>query len=397
MTHPLVEPFEPPAEDPTSLHLVPDLPAAQARPLGDGVLPSETSIDQEFGVRRRIQVTHDVVTLVLEPKRPQVFAYSPGQYLTLRVEVEGVPVERCYTISSPPTRPHLLTITVKRMEGGALSPYLHDRLVVGDRVSASGPLGRFTVAVHPSSKMLLLSAGSGITPTLSTVRAMADLGDLDAGGVDVVVVHSARTPDDLVCRQELEALAATCAGLRVVWVCEEDSSGAAGMWAGWRGRVDETVLMSNVSDIAEREVFICGPPGYMAAVHDLLGRVGADPKRCHQESFVIGAPADPTPGPTPESSHSGTAVATGFATIRFGRSDREALCAPGTTVLAAAASVGVNLPSSCGEGLCGTCKVSLLSGRVDMDHQGGIRPREIAANKFLPCCSTPDGDIVVDA
>ncbi|GAB2765140.1 hybrid-cluster NAD(P)-dependent oxidoreductase [Nocardioides salsibiostraticola] len=396
MTHPLVEPVETPVEDSTSLHLVPDLPAAPPRPLGDGVLPSETSIDQEFGVRRRIQVTHDVVTLVLEPKRPQVFAYSPGQYLTLRVEVEGVLVERCYTISSPPTRPHLLTITVKRLDGGALSPFLHDRLVVGDRVSAVGPLGRFTVAAHPSSKLLLLSAGSGITPTLSTVRAMADLGDLDADGVDVVVVHSARTPDDLVCRPELEALAATYAGLRVVWVCEEDSSGTAGMWAGWRGRLDETVLMANVSDIADREVFTCGPPGYMAAVHDLLGRVGADPERCHQESFVIGAAA----GSTPESilsNRSGTAVSTGFATIRFGRSGREALCAPGTTVLAAAASVGVNLPSSCGEGLCGTCKVSLLSGRVDMDHQGGIRPREIAANKFLPCCSTPDGDIVVDA
>ncbi len=72
-------------------------------------------------------------------------------------------------------------------------------------------------------------------------------------------------------------------------------------------------------------------------------------------------------------------------------------CAPGTTVLQAAAQAGVNIPSSCGTGLCGTCKSGLLSGRVEMNHQGGIRPREIAQDKFLPCCSTPDGDVVVDA
>jgi ferredoxin len=83
--------------------------------------------------------------------------------------------------------------------------------------------------------------------------------------------------------------------------------------------------------------------------------------------------------------------------VRFGRSDREVVCPPGTTVLAAARQAGVRLPSSCSAGLCGTCKSTLLEGRVDMVHQGGIRPREIAQDKFLPCCSTPDGDIVVDA
>lgn len=87
----------------------------------------------------------------------------------------------------------------------------------------------------------------------------------------------------------------------------------------------------------------------------------------------------------------------GTATVTFGRSGREVVCAPGTTVLAAAQQAGVSLPSSCGGGLCGTCKSGLLAGKVEMSHQGGIRPREVAAGKFLPCCSTPDGDIVVDA
>lgn len=363
------------------LRLVPDLP----RPVGDGLLAPETALDQEMVVRQRVQVTHDVVTFVLEPTTASTFAFLPGQFLTLVVDVGGSVVERCYTISSPPTRPHLLTVTVKRIEGGVLSPHLHDHLAPGDRIAVRGPGGDFSIAAHPSARYLLLSAGSGITPTLSTVRAMADLAELD----DVVVVHSARTPVDRACNDELDALAAAHPGLRVVWICEDDSPGSA-PWTGPRGRLDADLLTAQVPDLAEREVFTCGPPGYMGATRQVLADLQVDPTRCHEESFTIDVPvAAPVEAASP--------VEQTAPTVTFGRSGREVQCPLGMTVLEAAASAGVSLPSSCGGGLCGTCKSGLLSGRVEMSHQGGIRPREIAAGKFLPCCSTPDGDIVVDA
>ena len=385
---------EQPAHEPPALRLVPDLPS----PLGTGVLPEEETFDQELVCRRVVRVTHDVVTLVLEPTRPGGVAFQPGQYVTLTVDVDGVPVERCYTISSPPTRPHLLTVTVKRVHDGGLSPYLHDRFAPGDRVTARGPLGGFSVAAHPARSYLLLSGGSGITPTLSTLRTVADL----AEDVDVVVVHHARTPADLICRAEVEALAAAHGSVRVVWVCEEDAAPADGLprWDGPRGRVSTEQLLALVPDLASREVLTCGPPPYMAAVATALTEAGADPARCHEESFVIGAPAAPTLVPLPGVPDGPTSPVEGAAvgvSIRFARSGREVLCPPGTTVLDAAASVGITLPSSCAEGLCGTCKSTLLEGSVDMRHQGGIRPRGIAQQKFLPCCSTPTGDIVVDA
>jgi ferredoxin-NADP reductase len=380
--------FPLPTTDPGTpgLRLVPDWP----RPLGEGVLPEEAPLDQEVVCRRVVRETHDVVTVVLEPTRPGGVAFAPGQYVTLTATVEGRPLERCYTISSPPTRPHLVTLTVKRVPGGEMSAYLHERLRPGDRLQVSGPLGGFSVTEHPAPRYLLLSAGSGVTPTLATLRTMADLAD----PMDVVVVHSARTPDDLVCRPELEALTSSVPGLRVHWICEGDGApGHAGPWTGPRGRLTADLLRAFVPDVADREVFTCGPPGYMAAVRQLLLDVGADAVRCHEESFVLGtagAPdtAAPATGPDP-------APATG-GTVRFARSGCEVACAPGTTVLAAAQQAGVRLPSSCAEGMCGTCKSTLLGGRVEMNHQGGIRPREVAADKFLPCCSTPDGDIVVD-
>lgn len=376
-----------------ALRVVPDA-AREPHPLGDGLLGDELDLDTELVLRARVRETHDVVSLVLAPTRPTTFAFRPGQFLTLGVDVDGQHVERCYTISSPPTRPHLLSITVKRVEGGGLSPYLHDRLAPGQRVRVSGPRGGFTVTAHPAARYLLLSAGSGITPTLATVRTMADLAELGAGALDVVVVHSARTPDDLVRRDELEHLAATNDGLRVVWVCEDDGPGRPGTWLGPRGRLDATMLLAAVPDATGREVLTCGPPGYMAGVRSVLAELGADPGRCHEESFVLGAPGSPV---TVAPAAAPVATDVPAARVRFGRSGREVLCPPGTTVLAAAQEAGVRLPSSCAEGLCGTCKSTLLSGRVDMVHRGGIRPREIAQDKFLPCCSTPDGDIVVDA
>ncbi len=386
-----------PDHDGPALWVVPDLPT----PIGAGILPEEAPFDQELLCRKVIRVTHDVVTLVLEPTWPGGVSFLPGQYLTLVVDVDGVPVERCYTISSPPTRPHLLTVTIKRMPGGGLSPYLHDHFGPGDRVTARGPLGGFSVAAHPARSYLLLSAGSGITPTLSTLRTIADL----AEPVDVVVVHHARTPADLVCRAEVEALAAAHGSIRVVWVCEDDAAPADGLprWEGPRGRVGAEQLAALVPDLAGREVLTCGPPGYMTAIRTALADAGAEPTRCHEESFVLGTAAAPalvpTLAPVPELGAAQPAAPpeAGTATVRFARSGREVACPAGTTVLEAATAAGIPLPSSCAEGLCGTCKSTLLSGSVDMNHQGGIRPREIAQDKFLPCCSTPLGDIVVDA
>jgi ferredoxin-NADP reductase len=370
-----------PATGEGALRVVPDLPDAP----GAGLLAEERQFAQDLVVRRVVRVTHDVATFVLTPTRPGTFAFAPGQYVVLSVEVDGRTVERCYTISSPPTRPHLLTITVKRVPGGAVSGWLHDHLRAGDRVSARGPLGSFSVVEHPAARYLLLSGGSGITPTLSTVRALADL----AESRDVVVVHSARTPADLVCRAELEAMASADEGLRVHWVCESDPDRDA---PGPVGRLDAALLTGLVPDLADREVFSCGPAGYLEALRELLPELGADPRRCHEESFVLPPPdasggrhADEEPAPG------------GAATVRFARSGLEVSCPPGTTVLEAAEEAGVALPSSCTQGICGTCKSTLLSGLVDMHHAGGIRPREIAQDKFLPCCSTPDGDIVVDA
>ncbi|MGW7542627.1 FAD-binding oxidoreductase [Streptomyces sp. NPDC054770] len=339
-------------------------------------------------------LTPDVRTFVLQPPEPRLFHHDPGQFLTLTVDIDGRPVERCYTISSPPTRPHLVAITVKRVPGGLVSNWLHDRLRPGHTVRARGPLGDFTLARHPAPKYLFLSGGSGATPVMAMTRALYDL----AHPADVVFVHSARTPADILFRRELDLIAATAPTVRVVHVCEED--GPTEPWGGHRGRLTLDMLRQIAPDFRQREIFTCGPAGYMAAVRQLLATAGFAMDRYHEESFAIDAP--PAAGAEPVTG-TGTGTGTGETTegrvftVEFTRSRRTLTCDADTSLLAAASRAGLSLPASCAQGICGTCKTTLLSGSVDMRHNGGIRPREITQNKILLCCSRPRENLVVDA
>ncbi|RJQ86233.1 hybrid-cluster NAD(P)-dependent oxidoreductase [Amycolatopsis panacis] len=342
------------------------------------VTPAEAP-DEQLTCTEIVDVTHDVKTFVFELPAAAALSFHPGQFLTFRFLLEGERVERCYTISSPPTRPEQPAITVKRVPGGVVSNWLHDHLQPGDVLGASGPFGRFSFARHPADKYLFLTAGSGITPAMSMLRTLRETGD----PADVVFLHSARTPGDIIFLAELAALAEE-SGVSVVILCGRDSPGE--QWRGHRGRLTLPVLVAAAPDLAGREIFTCGPPPYMAAVRELLVQAGAEPGRCHEESFVFGAAAAAIPAQT------GTAHR-----VEFRRSGRVIECDPGTTVLAAAAGAGLALPSSCGEGVCGTCKLTLLDGRVDLRHAGGIRPREIAAGRILACCATPVEDLTIDA
>ncbi|NMG00431.1 hybrid-cluster NAD(P)-dependent oxidoreductase [Aromatoleum toluolicum] len=335
------------------------------------------------------QETHDVKSFLFRPRSPGLIRFLPGQFLTLELEVDGETVNRCYTISSPPTRPDTLSITVKRVPGGKVSNWLHDHLAPGMSLRALGPNGDFSCALHPAGKYLFLSGGSGITPLMSMSRSFHDLGE----DRDVVFVHSARTPTDIIFRRELGLLAANQPHFRTAFVCE--GRGGEAEWAAPTGYLDLQLLARIAPDFGEREVFCCGPAPYMAAVRALLTEGGFDMARYHEESFSF---ADLPSDPAEEDSTSAgvtTCETVGFS-VEFSKSGHTVACAPGQKVLEAARVAGLRLPSSCAKGMCGTCKSRLVSGEVHMEHGGGIRQREIDQGYILPCCSTPLSDLVIE-
>ncbi|WP_321786357.1 hybrid-cluster NAD(P)-dependent oxidoreductase [Burkholderia pyrrocinia] len=333
--------------------------------------------------------THDVRTFVFSAKDGQAFSFEPGQFITVSTDIDGTPVSRCYTVSSPPTRPYTLSITVKRTPGGVMSNWLHANMTPGVELHAFGPSGAFTPASGPAAKALYLSAGSGVTPLMSMTRAAIDLG-LNR---DIVFVHSARTPDDIVFRDELERLSAEADRLKVIHVCE--GVGSEADWCGPTGRLSLELLQQHVPDYRDREVFTCGPSGYMNAAKELLAQGGHDPARYHQESFNFAETVEPAVdavGSPPRTGESSDCT----YTVRLAKSGKTFPMSGSETVLSAARKAGVALASSCSQGICGTCKTAVLEGTVDMHHNGGIRQREIDKGLRLMCCSRPTSDLVLD-
>jgi ferredoxin-NADP reductase len=360
----------------TSLH-VPDF-AAPASP------PWSSDRDETLRCVQVRQETHDVKTFVLAADGPRSFRYLPGQFITLELDIAGSKINRCYTLSSTPTRPDLVSITVKRVPGGTVSNWLHDNLRPGMSLGVIGPAGEFSCFKAPAQRYLFLSGGSGVTPLMSMTRALHDLGS-DA---DIVFVHCARTPADVLFPEELTLMARNMAQLRLATVCEQHTAGSA--YAGHIGRMDAARLAHIAPDFLQRDVYTCGPAPFMAAVRQLLATAGYDMQRYREESFSF---ADLEAAPAPQETAEGGASTYRIQLQKMGQSFS---CRSDQTILQAATAAGFRLPSSCSSGLCGTCKTKKISGQVEMKHAGGIRPREIDQGWILPCCSKPVSDVALD-
>ncbi|MFN3938146.1 MAG: 2Fe-2S iron-sulfur cluster-binding protein [Gemmobacter sp.] len=328
----------------------------------------------------------DVATFTFRAPSGAWFDYLPGQFLTLELPLPGGPLHRTYTMSSSPSRPLSISVTVKAQPGSTGTRWMLDHLRPGMRLRAIGPAGLFSFQNHPARKYLFISAGSGITPMMSMTTWAWDSGEMP----DIVFVHAARRPADIIFRRRLEGFAARVPGLQLRFTVRDVDPFE--IWHGYRGRLNQLMLGLMAPDYLEREAFCCGPEPFMQGVREMLAAMGHDMARYHQESFA--APVR-SAAEAPMLPPAGPAADTG-AELRFARAGRAVPCRAEETVLAVARRAGLNIPSGCTFGLCGTCKVQKLSGDVHMVHNGGITEDEIARGLILACCAHPLGPVEIE-
>ncbi|MGJ5724219.1 flavin reductase family protein [Brevibacterium sp. H602] len=210
-------------------------------------------------------------------------AFRSGQYINIDFPIDGPdaePVSRSYSISSAPTEPWTFSITIKRDPNGKVSPWAHDHLRPGTVLDMLGPVGAFHLADYDRrARFLLLAAGAGITPLMSMIRTVHSL----PGQADVVLLYHGAAPDSFAFSEELDFLANVDFRIKVIYCLGDRECGEE--WEGRTGRLSTALLEELVPDANGRQVFACGPEGYLNSATELLREVGVDDTSVFMEFF----------------------------------------------------------------------------------------------------------------
>jgi ferredoxin-NADP reductase len=325
------------------------------------------------------QQTHDTKTFhFLVPREVRIQA-KPGQFLTFHWNINGERVLRSYTVSSSPTHSDYVEITPKRVKEGCVSNFLHDQAKVGLTVVASGPHGKFYFDETVHRSIVLIAAGSGITPMISMLRYIDDL----RLSTQVTLLYCVRTDKDIIFETELQRLKNSLPHFK----CGVSLSQPDETWKGHSGHFNREFLLELVGDLDTPSFFLCGPSGFMANAHHILSSLGVDESRITQESFgesrVPGNPAQ-------QIDHT-------VGAVEFVLSQKICELHASSTLLEVAESNGVRIPYGCRQGQCGTCATRLLCGSVRMDTEAGLTAEQKDAGYVLPCVSRGKGSVVLAA
>ncbi|OLF11730.1 3-ketosteroid-9-alpha-hydroxylase [Actinophytocola xinjiangensis] len=321
-----------------------------------------------------VEETAEARTLVfaVDGEHARRFGYRPGQFLTVRIPSDTTgSMARCYSLSSSPHTDDRLRVTVKRTGHG--SSWICDEVRAGDELDCLPPAGVFTPA-SLDEDLLLLAAGSGITPVVSIVKSV-----LAAGTGSLTLVYANRDERSVIFAADLARLVERYPGRLTV--------------LHWLESVQGLPSAATLTELARpyrgREAFVCGPKPFMDAARAALAGAGVPRRRVHLERFTsLGAnPFEPAEDPPSEGGPCTLSVS-----LDGVRSTVE--WPAGTRLLDLLLDNGLDAPYSCREGACSACACRLVSGEVTMLNNDVLEEEDVEEGIILACQSVPVTDAV---
>lgn len=206
-------------------------------------------------VERLDDLTHDVKGVVLALDAP--IDFQAGQYVNLTIP--GVEGGRAFSIANAPQADRVVELHVRLVPGGAGTTAIHNDLKVGDRVTFSGPYGRFFVRKSAAEPMLFLAGGTGVSSPRSMILDLLAEGDQR----ELTLIHGVRGQRDLYGRDEFEALAAAHPNFRYVPALSDEPADSD--WSGARGFVHDVAERLFADGFAGHKAYLCGPPPMIEA------------------------------------------------------------------------------------------------------------------------------------
>jgi ferredoxin-NADP reductase len=320
--------------------------------------------------------------------RPEGFAFAAGQFLTVRVSIDGKPHVRCYSISSSPEAQGYLEISVRRQ--GLVSTTLHATVRGGSTMAIGRPAGQFVYPVGDDRPLALLAGGIGITPLLSMLRH-AVLADPTR---PLALLYAARRVEDAAFVHELSLIAQRHPQVRIGLTFSGGSAPAP-----WRtGRIDANMIRQYVPHPAHTVFCVCGPAPMMDAMDRLLRAEGVPSGQIRSERFetAVAAALVNTPAPATVQPRAIEPGRDDVCQVTFASSRRTVRADLTHTLLEIAESEGVAIASSCRSGVCLTCRTRLVEG--DADCQSSVLdPDDRAGGFILPCVTWATSDCVLEA
>lgn len=317
----------------------------------------------------RAPAASDAVTLTLQPNR-HWRGFLPGQHVNLGVEVDGIRTTRSYSLVDAPRADGRIAITVKATEGGRVSRHLCTVAQVGDVFEIGPAFGDMVLPETLDAPLLMLAAGSGITPFMAILRALA----LRGMPVPVTLLYSARHRHEVCFLDDLRALSAAHPQLRVRFHLTGDAPASDDERAG---RIDAAALSTCVDDLPAVRVFACGPGAF---VEDMRTRAAPLARAFQAEAFSAPPPAAIDAG--------------GTVQLTLSRSGRTLSVPRGQSLLTALEAQGLRPESGCRMGICNTCACVKSAGITRHLHTGTVDPEPASALRL--CVNSAASDLVID-
>ena len=322
----------------------------------------------DYEVKAVVEEALDIRSLYLTPISGNISSFLPGQFLTLKSNIDGLEQLRTYTVSSAPDDPYY-RISVKRevskkkdVANGIFSNFIHDRLQVGDVLQAKAPNGRFSFESNGLSSVLLMAAGIGITPMISIFRQAL----IDAVKTrhlrPMTLFAVARNLKERAFYQEIGELIDSSGGQMNVYWCltQPEPHAQLGIDYDFEGRPDSKII-ERILTAKDNHVYVCGPSAFMQTSYDILRKLGIDDSKIYAEAFGPSALIRDDQIKQPEIAQQA------LISIEQGEAQtivEQQWSSGDGSLLEFLESHGFSPSFACRSGKCGSCKVKIKKGKI---------------------------------
>lgn len=336
--------------------------------------------------------TAEAVSVAFEvpPQQQPEYQFKQGQYITLKLTINGEELRRSYSLCTSPFSEKELRVAIKEVAGGKVSTYINQHLKVGDQMEVMTPMGNFhsVLSGAKSKKYVLFAGGSGITPMMSILKSVLYVEKQST----VTLVYANKNESCTIFKKEIDNIASSHSNFKVVYVFEHPETPMSELQTGIITTQKAMGLIENFAGVNADEYFICGPGPMMENVKTTLEGLKIAKEKIHIEYFntVVDAvnKAEATIGGN---------VKAKVKVIQYGVETDFDLETGSISILEAAIEAGVDAPFSCKGAVCCTCRAKVLEGKVKMDANFALTDAEVEEGFILTCQAHPlTENVVVD-